>query len=235
MQGTKMASQALSVDPIDRAWSIFRRGLALIVPLAITILIASWLAALLERWIPALSWSPVGRLAAGLGSALALVLAAGCIRARSASRGLRRPEPTVPRAPVSGAPPKSLPFPTGLAGSLSEIPLDQVCQLLAGSAKTGILTLDLEEGSFAKVYFENGLFVTAQYLDWSGQQAFNAFHQCAVGRFIFQPGGVFPEHPTRLSVTQLLLEAARVSDETSRWEALLTEASNSAEGRSPAT
>jgi hypothetical protein len=91
-------------------------------------------------------------------------------------------------------------------------------------SKTGVLTIDLE-GAIAKVYFENGLFVTARYMNWSGQEAFNAFYRCVVGRFVFQPGGaLLPEHLSRRTVTQLLLEAARVSDETSRWEALLKEA-----------
>src|SRR5262249_35726549 len=42
-----------------------------------------------------------------------------------------------------------------LAGSLQEVSVDQVCQLVGGSEKTGLLLLSLE-GSVGRIWFEQG-------------------------------------------------------------------------------
>lgn len=99
-----------------------------------------------------------------------------------------------------------------LAGSLQEIAFDQVCQLIGGSEKTGLLMLSLE-GRVARIWFEQGLVVAADFERLQDQAAFNAIARQKRGDFIFQPSERAPERRIQSPVPMLLLEAARVSDE----------------------
>jgi hypothetical protein len=102
-----------------------------------------------------------------------------------------------------------------LQGSLREIPIDQVCQLIANSNKSGALLLNYG-GPVAKVFFENGFVVHVDYEGREGQEAVNLFFRLRGGTFLFQPGEVAPKRPIRLSVQQLLLEASRRLDERAK-------------------
>jgi uncharacterized protein DUF4388 len=210
----------------------FQSGLRLAVPIVVLIQGTWWIIRALEA--PLRSWAPAAadppyRCLLGMGLALGLCLALGWIRN---ARLARRPVEAVRSCPVLA----SLEAPTApavldtapalpeakLSGSLTEIPLDEVCQLIGNSGQTGTLNLDLE-GTPARVVFEAGMFVTAEYLEWRGQEAFNAFHACSVGRFEFRPGEASPEPHSTLPVMHLLLEAARQTDETCRWDGLFPE------------
>lgn len=99
-----------------------------------------------------------------------------------------------------------------LAGSLLEIPLDQVCQLIGGSSKTGLLMLSVE-GRVGRIWFEEGQVVAADFERKQDQAAVNAIAHHKRGDFIFQPGERPAQRRVQLPVAQVLLEAFRVADE----------------------
>jgi hypothetical protein len=102
-----------------------------------------------------------------------------------------------------------------LAGSLAEISIDQICQLLAGSSKTGLLLLHLEDG-VAKVWLDQGMLVAAEFNDAREQSALNTIINRQQGTFVFQPDHEAPEQRTRLPMSTVLLEACRQADEAGR-------------------
>lgn len=99
-----------------------------------------------------------------------------------------------------------------LAGSLQEIAFDQICQLVGSSEKTGLLMFSLE-GRVARIWFEQGLVVAADFERLKDQAAFNAIARQKKGDFIFQPSERAPERRIQSPVPMLLLEAFRVADE----------------------
>jgi HEAT repeat protein len=99
-----------------------------------------------------------------------------------------------------------------LSGSLQEIPLDQVCQLVGGSEKTGLLMLSLE-GRVGCIWFEQGQVVAADFERTKDQEAINGMARHKKGDFIFQPGERPPARRVQIPVPQALLEAFRVTDE----------------------
>lgn len=102
-----------------------------------------------------------------------------------------------------------------LAGSLQEIPLDQICQLVGGSDKTGLLMLSLE-GRVGRIWFEQGQVVAADFERLQDQEAVNAMARHKKGDFIFQPGERPAQRRVQLPVPTMLLEAFRVVDEGRR-------------------
>jgi hypothetical protein len=99
-----------------------------------------------------------------------------------------------------------------LAGSLQEVAFDQVCQLVGGSEKTGLLMLSLE-GRVARIWFEQGQVVAADFGRMQDQAAFNEIAKQKKGDFIFQPAERPPERRIQSPVHVMLLEAFRVADE----------------------
>jgi hypothetical protein len=99
-----------------------------------------------------------------------------------------------------------------LAGSLQEIAIDQVCQLVGSSEKTGLLMLSFE-GRVARVWFEQGQVVAAEFERMQDQAAFNAIAKLKKGDFIFQPGERPLQRRIQSPVHMMLLEAFRVADE----------------------
>ena len=102
-----------------------------------------------------------------------------------------------------------------LAGSLGEIPFDQICQLIGTSEKTGVLLLDLE-GPRGKIFFDVGIVIAAEYEGREDQEAFTAMFRRKAGCFVFQPGEQAPKRRMHSAVTSLLLESCRSWDETAR-------------------
>jgi hypothetical protein len=99
-----------------------------------------------------------------------------------------------------------------LAGSLQEIPMDQVCQLVGGADKTGLLMLSLE-GRVGRIWFDQGQVVAADFERLKDQEAINGMARHKKGDFIFQPGERPAERRVQIPVPQALLEAFRVTDE----------------------
>jgi len=101
-------------------------------------------------------------------------------------------------------------------GSLKELPLPDIIQLVSVSGKTGKFTLsrDQERGF---IYLKNGQMVHATVGDLIGEEAIYALAIWNAGDFQFNPG----EEPDRQTITKsntnLLMEAARRLDE---WRVL---------------
>lgn len=101
-------------------------------------------------------------------------------------------------------------------GSLKELPLPDIIQLVSVSGKTGKFTLsrDADRGF---IYLKNGQMTHAQVGDLMGEEAIYALAIWNHGEFQFSPN----EEPDRQTITKsntnLLMEAARRLDE---WRVL---------------
>ena len=101
-------------------------------------------------------------------------------------------------------------------GSLKELPLADIVQLVAVSGKTGMfsLTRAAEKGA---VYIQNGQITHAKVNDVEGEDAIYALALWNEGQFQFSAGVESDTRTITRSNTNLLMEAARRSDE---WKIL---------------
>lgn len=101
-------------------------------------------------------------------------------------------------------------------GSLKELPLADIVQLVAVSGKTGMfsLTRGAEKGA---VYIQNGQITHARVNDVEGEDAIYALALWNDGQFQFSAGIDAEARTITRSNTNLLMEAARRSDE---WKIL---------------
>jgi hypothetical protein len=101
-------------------------------------------------------------------------------------------------------------------GSLKELPLPDIIQLVSVSGKTGVFTLKngAEAGS---IYLQDGQIVHAQVGDLNGEEAVYELAIWPQGEFVFTPGSPAPASSIQKSNTNLLMEAARRIDE---WQVL---------------
>ncbi len=101
-------------------------------------------------------------------------------------------------------------------GSLSDLPLSDIVQLVAVSGKTGMfsLTRASEQGA---VYLQNGQITHARAGEVEGEDAIYALALWTTGTFQFSPGVEIGKQTITRSNTNLLMEAARRSDE---WKIL---------------
>ncbi len=101
-------------------------------------------------------------------------------------------------------------------GSLKELPLPDIIQLVSVSGKTGafVLTAGRQEG---KIYLRNGEIVHAETGGARGEEAVYELAIWQEGDFVFQPGIEADVQSCRKSNTNLLMEAARRVDE---WKVL---------------
>ena len=101
-------------------------------------------------------------------------------------------------------------------GSLNELPLADIVQLVAVSGKTGMFSLSRStEKGF--VYLQSGQITHAKLGDIEGEDAVYALALWSQGSFQFSPGIESEAHTISRSNTNLLMEAARRSDE---WKIL---------------
>jgi HEAT repeat protein len=101
----------------------------------------------------------------------------------------------------------------GVTGLLSEVPLDQICQLLDEGARTGLLMVHVG-GANAEVYIEKGDVVSAEYNGLRGKPAFVQFCRWEGTFFLFVPG-IKPQKPgPPTSLMRILLEACDVEGNT---------------------
>ena len=101
-------------------------------------------------------------------------------------------------------------------GSLKELPLPDIIQLVSVSGKTGVFTL--KNGTEAGyIYLQDGQIVHAQVGDLVGEEAVYDLAIWPQGEFVFTPGQPAPSSSIQKSNTNLLMEAARRIDE---WQVL---------------
>ncbi len=101
-------------------------------------------------------------------------------------------------------------------GSLSELHLPDIVQLMSVSGKTGVFCL--EDGAVkGEIYLKDGQIVHAQIEDAQGEDAVYALAIWNKGDFRFDPGVLTEIRTITKSNTNLLMEAARRLDE---WRVL---------------
>lgn len=101
-------------------------------------------------------------------------------------------------------------------GSLKELPVPDIVQLMSVSGKTGVFTLTRgpERGV---IYLKNGQMVHSRLGEVTGEEAVYALAIWSSGDFQFTPNDESDEHTITKSNTSLLMEAARRLDE---WKVL---------------
>jgi len=103
----------------------------------------------------------------------------------------------------------------GLAGSFEQIPAFAVLQMLELGGQTGVLTVE-GGASPGRIWLDDGRPVHAEVAGQRGFDAAVSLIQSATGRFRFEPGAAAPERTIEATVTHVLLEASRLSDEETR-------------------
>jgi hypothetical protein len=101
-------------------------------------------------------------------------------------------------------------------GSLKDLPLPDIIQLVSVSGKTGVFTLKNGEES-GSIYLQEGHIVHAQSGELEGEEAVYELAIWPQGDFVFSPGQEAPSASIQKSNTNLLMEAARRIDE---WQVL---------------
>lgn len=101
-------------------------------------------------------------------------------------------------------------------GSLKELPLPDIIQLVAVGGKTGAFQLR-NEGDAGQIFLRKGQIVHAQVGTLSGEEAVYELAIWRQGDFVFTPGSETDVVTIERSNTNLLMEAARRIDE---WQVL---------------
>jgi len=101
-------------------------------------------------------------------------------------------------------------------GSLAELHLPDIIQLVSVSGKTGVF--HLTDGSHTgKIWLVEGRIVHAEHEELSGEEAVYALAIWRTGEFRFEAGEAAPRQTIQKTNTNLLMEAARRLDE---WRVL---------------
>ncbi len=102
-------------------------------------------------------------------------------------------------------------------GSLKELPLPDIIQLVSVSGKTGVFALQRDSDSSGEIYLRGGHIVHARTGDLQGEEAVYELAIWPEGDFVFTPGRETDVTTIQKSNTNLLMEAARRIDE---WQVL---------------
>ena len=101
-------------------------------------------------------------------------------------------------------------------GSLAELHLPDIIQLVSVSGKSGVFRL-IDGAHRGDIWLQEGRIVHAEHEDLSGEEAVYALAIWRVGEFRFEAGVDSPRQTIQKSNTNLLMEAARRLDE---WRVL---------------
>ena len=102
-------------------------------------------------------------------------------------------------------------------GSLKELPLPDIIQLVSVSGKTGVFSLKREGDATGEIFLRGGHIVHAELGDLQGEEAVYELAIWPEGDFVFTPGRETEVTSIQKSNTNLLMEAARRIDE---WQVL---------------
>jgi hypothetical protein len=102
-------------------------------------------------------------------------------------------------------------------GSLKELPLPDIIQLVSVSGKTGVFSLTRNGDSTGEIYLRSGHIVHAHVGELQGEEAVYELAIWPEGEFVFTPGQETSLTTIQKSNTNLLMEAARRIDE---WQVL---------------
>ncbi len=103
----------------------------------------------------------------------------------------------------------------GLGGSLEDIAIADILQLMEGQRKNGTLTLDFE-GAVGKVHIKDGMMIHAEYGKMTGEKAVHRMLAKTKGTFHFDPREHKVERTINRPTTSVLMDAAREMDEGGR-------------------
>lgn len=98
-------------------------------------------------------------------------------------------------------------------GSLKELPLPDIIQLVSVSGKTGMFALTREAHLQGEIYLREGRIVHARVGELHGEEAVYELAIWSEGDFVFTPERQAPTESIKKSNTNLLMEAARRIDE----------------------
>lgn len=101
-------------------------------------------------------------------------------------------------------------------GSLADLPLPDIIQLVSVSGKTGVFRVERREEQ-GNIFLHEGQIVDAQLGPLRGEEAVYEIAIWQEGQFHFEPEATSPEVTVHKSNTNLLMEAARRIDE---WKVL---------------
>lgn len=102
-------------------------------------------------------------------------------------------------------------------GSLKELPLPDIIQLVSVSGKTGVFSLKRDGDSQGEIFLRGGQIVHAHVGELQGEEAVYELAIWPEGDFVFTPGQETNVTTIQKSNTNLLMEAARRIDE---WQVL---------------
>jgi response regulator RpfG family c-di-GMP phosphodiesterase len=102
----------------------------------------------------------------------------------------------------------------GVSGSLTEMALPDIVQILAQGRKTGRLKIETR-GESGEIHFENGQVVNAMWGKLRGEDAFYAMCTLTAGEFALDPGFKPGARVIQATAESLLLEGMRRLDESS--------------------
>ncbi|HEX4962194.1 MAG TPA: DUF4388 domain-containing protein [Thermoanaerobaculia bacterium] len=102
-------------------------------------------------------------------------------------------------------------------GSLKELPLPDIIQLVSVSGKTGVFALRRNNDASGEIFLRGGQIVHASVGDLQGEEAMYELAIWPEGEFVFTPGKETELTTIQKSNTNLLMEAARRIDE---WQIL---------------
>ena len=103
----------------------------------------------------------------------------------------------------------------GVSGSLEEMGIPDIVQILHQGRKTGALHLS-SEGEQGTIFFKDGTVVDAAWRGLGGEEAFYAVVGVSKGGFTIDPTVTPPEKVIQASPEMLLLEGMRRLDEANR-------------------
>ncbi len=103
----------------------------------------------------------------------------------------------------------------GVAGSLKEMALPDLVQILAQGRKSGKLAID-SDGKSGEVYFDTGKIVHAAFGPLTGEKAFYEMLAIVDGRFALDPSTAATQRTIEGNPEMLLLEGLRQLDERRR-------------------
>jgi len=103
----------------------------------------------------------------------------------------------------------------GVSGSLQEMSLPDILQILSAGQKTGALRVQYSEG-LGEIFLDHGQIVQATYGGQSGESAFYAMLPRVEGQFDLDPNAPIPPRAINMSTEGLMLEAMRRFDEVGR-------------------
>ena len=103
----------------------------------------------------------------------------------------------------------------GLGGSLADIAIADILQLMEMQRKNGTLTLDFE-GAIGKIFISGGSMVHAEYGKLKGEPAVLKMMNKHKGSFHFDPREPSVERTISRPTTSVLMDAAREMDESGK-------------------